>query len=298
MSARKILLLGATGMLGQSLQAACASRGLPYTGVARSDTDLALDLSDPDQINRLLALEPHSLVINSSAITDLRECEAHPELTERLHAELPRFCAQLADLWHCPFFQVSTDHYFSSGGRTPHAETEEVELKNLYAKTKYQGERAALDSPRALVVRTNIVGFRGGRFQPSLTEWALGEWESGKSTPGFTDYFVSSIDTATLAHALLDLAAFPRPPTGVLNLASSEVFSKFEFLEALATAFSYPASLVTRSSVQALIGPKRASCLGLDVSKASALLKHPLPGLKTVVQNLRNEALRRGIVQP
>ncbi len=78
-------------------------------------------------------------------------------------------------------------------------------------------------------------------------------------------------------------------PSGILNLACSEVFSKKEFIEAYALRNRYDLKAMIVGSVKSLPGPSRAESLGLDVSRSEMLLGYPLPGLAEVAESLWNE---------
>ena len=100
--------------------------------------------------------------------------------------------------------------------------------------------------------------------------------------------FTSSLDARTLAKVLLDLAS-GTCPTGILNIASSEVSSKDEFILAVAEKFGLSTVKMKAGSLIEMTGVRRAESLGLDVRKAEELLGYPLPGLKAVVKNLYDQ---------
>jgi dTDP-4-dehydrorhamnose reductase len=278
-------------MLGTALVAEAKRLGFNPIGAARKGANLLVDLStgESQAVLRGLPKRP-DLLINAAAQTDLGKCESEPDLTSRLNSQLPGRCGELADEWKIPFIQISTDHFFVGTGPTRHDEGSPITLCNSYARSKFLGEEAALRSDRTLVLRTNLVGFRPPGFPASLVQWALGSLSKKETIRGFSDYFVSSIDVRTFARCLFQLTANSSLPTGILNLASSEVFSKFDFLVELARVFGHDPTLVQPSTVQSLPGPQRATSLGLDVLKAERLLGFRLPDLRAVVAALKEES--------
>jgi hypothetical protein len=74
--------------------------------------------------------------------------------------------------------------------------------------------------------------------------------------------------------------------TGLLNLASRESVSKADFIAALAQAGGYDAQLARRVPRPARQRPRRANAMGLDVSRAEALLGRALPGAAEVIDAL------------
>ena len=187
------------------------------------------------------------------------------------------------------FIQISTDHYFRGDGDGKHAESAQVSLVNEYAMSKYAGESFALTCPNALIIRTNIIGFRR-RGAQTFVEWAIQSLENGSRMTLFEDFFTSSLHVGGFAAALFDL--IPAKTSGILNLASKEVSNKKQFIEMLADALGFFASNVVTGSVESLTDARRANSLGLDVSKAEALLGYDLPTARQVVGALANEYRR------
>lgn len=287
------LVIGGSGMLGQALGAELEKRGIPFSVAARSGCPNRLDLSDKDALERF-DFSPYSLVINAAANINLADCEKNPEAARQVNALAVGVLAAKAAQANARFVQVSTDHYYSGDGRLVHDEKYPIKLLNVYASSKYEGEKLALENQDALVVRTNIVGWRGWAGQTTFVEWLWEQLRSGQSFKAFTDYFTSSLDTASFSRALLDLLSMKDPPRGLLNLASSQVASKAEFIEAFAQKSGYGLQAMVLDSVKNMAGgAQRAESLGLDVRNAERLLGYSLPDLNAVTGQLWQELQQR-----
>jgi len=284
---RKLAVLGASGMLGQALCKVAAKRGIEVTGVDLRGADVSLDIRKDDELAAFCAAHPFDCLINTCAIVNHAFCDQNPGEAYLLNARPSAVLANLAAEHHFKYVYISTDGYFSGDKRGTHAEDAPMVLLNEYARTKYAGEVFATRNPDALVARTNIVGFRGNPNQPTFVEWALGALKRGEPMTLFTDYFTSSISVTQYSEALLDLIALDAK--GTVNVASSEVSSKAEFITALAEAFGLSLANAKEGSVTSLTQSRRADSLGLDVSKAEGLLGRKLPGLKEVIAQLRSE---------
>ena len=278
-----VVVLGASGLLGQALMPLLAQRGRQAVGLSRRT---GLDLAALDSPQALAtALHPHApaLVINAAAITDLSHCEDHADAARALHTRLPALLAA----WSCssgvPWVQVSTDHYFCGTENLLHDEQAPVQLLNQYARSKHAGETAALQSPHALVVRTNIVGRRGWPGQPSFAEWALGALQAGQPFPGYTNSWACSMEAGQCAAALLDLADIGA--RGLLNVASRDSISKADFIAGLARALGISSAAMQRQP-RPTSGLPRANALGLNVQRAEALLRRPMPTATQVADTL------------
>lgn len=288
------LILGASGMLGQALVLEGRRQGLNSIGVARREhpqADRTLDVLDDAALTRAIVDTQPATVINAVAQVSLAACEADPGEAYRVNARLPARLAALSIEHGFQLVQVSTDHYFTGDGASRHGEESEVRLVNEYARTKYAGEAFALTAPDAWVLRTNLVGYRGSPRQPTFVEWALEGLARHTPMTLFADYFSSSISVRLFASILLE--ALPRRPSGLFNLAGSEVVSKLDFVEALAQAAGLDTRACKVGSVASLAGVQRAESLGLDVRRAEDLLQRKMPGLSDTIASLMSEYAER-----
>jgi dTDP-4-dehydrorhamnose reductase len=277
MSAERLLVLGDTGLAGTAILQAARSRGLAVTGASRHG-ERAVDLCDVAALRALIAAVSPSAVINAAALVSVADCERDPARAWLVNARPAAVIADVARQAQIRFVQISTDHFYSGDGRRAHREDEPVVLLNDYARSKYAAEAFALTAPDALVVRTNILGLKsatGGSFG----EWALGVIEADAEAVLFEDQFVSILDIWSFADGLLDLAT--TDARGLINLASCEVFSKAELVEALAAALGRTLTRAKRGSVGTL-DVRRPDSLGLDVTRAQAILGWSAPDLAAV----------------
>jgi dTDP-4-dehydrorhamnose reductase len=279
------LVLGATGMLGRALMREATGRGLHVAGAARSGTDYDLDIADDDALTALLERLHPRVIVNAAGLADVAACERAPDQAWRLNARAVAIIASWARSADARLVQVSTDHYFTGHGAALHDEAAPVRLVNEYARTKYAGEAFALTSPGALVLRTNIAGFRR-HGSPTFAEWAIDAIRTDAPITLFDDFVTSTIDVGSFSVALFDLVE--QCAAGLLNLAAHEAASKKVFVEALAARLDRSLSRAKAGSVTTLT-PRRAESLALDVRRAEALLGRALPGVGHVADALIDE---------
>jgi len=277
----KLLVLGATGLLGAVVCEAAISRGLAVIAAARSGP-ACVDIRNEAQLIALLQGYRPDWIVNAAAEVSVEACERDPAGAWMVNARPAAVLAAYAHSAGARLVQVSTDHFFHGDGAARHDEAAPVTLLNDYARSKFAAEALALTDPSALVLRTNMVGIRS-RHGGSFGEWARRLIETDGEGVLFADQYVSLLDVWSLADALLDLAA--TPATGVLNLGSREVFSKEGFVLALAAALGRTLTRAKAGSSASLVVP-RPDSLGLDVSRAETWLGRPLPNLHQVVHSL------------
>jgi dTDP-4-dehydrorhamnose reductase len=270
-------------MLGIALSKEVIRRGAEYVGVARRNASVCFDVSDDAALSDFLRRERFDVIINTVAIIDHAACEAQPGLAYMVNSRPSSIIVNA--IRRCYFVQISTDGYFTGDGSQKHNESSRVVLLNEYARTKFAAEMFALGSSESLVVRTNIVGFRNNK-KATFVEWVVNSCKHEDHITLFDDYFVSSISVSLFSKALLDL--IEKKTYGMINLASSEVFSKAEFIRTLVEVFGLCLKNITTGSVKKLPF-HRAESLGLDVSRAEKILKYRLPTLNDVILNLKDE---------
>ena len=275
-----LLVIGATGMLGQAVVAAAAARGEDVATAARSGAGLVLDVTDHAAVHATVRSVAPDAIVNCAALVSLAACEGDPGTAYEVNARAVAFLAEAARAASARLVHVSTDGFWIGDGRSRHDEDSPVRLVNEYARTKYAGEAFARAYPGTLTVRTNVTGFRRAVGRPTFIEWVVAALEAGESMTLFDDFYTSTLDAPALAEAVLDLLG--AGATGLLHVASSEVTSKQEFIEAVARATGYGDREFATASVASL-DPPRPDSLGLDVTRAEAILGRSLPDLEQTV---------------
>ncbi|NEU30318.1 SDR family oxidoreductase [bacterium LRH843] len=290
----KAILLGSTGMLGQSLLKKLIEKNFSVVTSSRNNSDYNINfLIDGKKINEVIIKEKPDIVINAAALVNLSYCESNPGDAYIVNSRLPGLIAQACSQVNSYFVQISTDHYYSNDENKRHKESDKVELFNEYARTKFAGERFALTYNNSLVVRTNIVGFRNKEGSPTFVEWVIKSLESNEDITGFTDFFTSSIDVESLSDILIELIC--QKVTGIINAASSDTVSKYEFITVLATLLGKEQQ-VKKGAMDSGQGIKRANSLGLDVTKLQSILKYNyIPSSKEVIKNIYNQYKEGGL---
>ncbi len=283
MAAPCILVFGATGTLGQALMAEGLALGHDMRGAARRDADYPCDLTDRDSVTQLWRSLAPDVVINTAALIDVAACESDPRGAYAIHTHGVHHLASLAREERTLLVQISTDQYYHGDGMRPHGEGEPVSPRTVYAASKLAGETQAATAPEHLIIRTNFTGLRGWAARPSFAEWCIDVILNDRHVTLFNDYFTSTIDAGALAQATMDLIALGS--RGVLNVAAAQVYSKADFVDALARCFGRPLTHAVQGSVAGLT-PPRSDSLGLDVTRAERLLGRPLPRLNDVVHAL------------
>jgi dTDP-4-dehydrorhamnose reductase len=288
----KVLIIGSTGMLGKALLKEARSRNYNPIGIARRDADICIDISnDADLKKAVLDVSP-DVLINTAANINLEECEKNPSYAYLVNARPSSILSDICFQSGIYYIYISTDHYFTGDKDKKHNENHPIKLLNEYSRSKYIGEVFTLFNLHSLVIRTNIVGFRRRDNQQTFVEWIIKSIRNSLPVTLFEDYYTSSINVTQFASCLYDL--INQRPSGILNVASNEVKSKKDFIEAIAFQLGIDLSTAQTGSVFDLHGVRRAESLGLDVSKAEHILGYDLPTFKQVISSIMSDYYESG----
>lgn len=283
----KVLLFGANGMLGSSLRKCfCGKPDIFLFTAARCDADFCLDFCDDIKVRECFEKTAPDVVVNCAAIVSLPECESNILGAYLVNARFVSVISALCSEYKSTLVQISTDHYYSGDTDRRHGEGERLRFFNEYARTKFCGEHFALQYEDSLVIRTNIVGFRGKPDKPTFLEWALSSLKNGEQIKLFTDFYTSSIHTVQFAEILYNLIKCDA--RGLFNVASGDVFSKKQFILELSKSLFNRSPPFLDASVKSL-GTHRAESLGLDCSRTEKLLGCKMPGLHSVIESIKKE---------
>lgn len=289
--AKHIIIIGSTGLLGQALMTNARANGFNVTGIARKNADINLDATNKDAL--LSAIKPlkPNIIINAAAIVSLADCEENPEYAMEVNAGISSTLSIYCNAQKIKYVFISTDHYYTGDSNNKHDEKYALNLCNQYALSKQRGEQHALENNQALIVRTNIVGFRHRDDQHTFVEWAIDSLLKKSSINLFTDFYTSSIDVTNFAELLLDL--IETKSVGIYNLACSDVVNKSVFVIALAHKIGL--SIDKTKNCKMLEIPSaidRNESLGLDVSKVEKTLNRSMPNFDEVINSLATEYLK------
>lgn len=215
----KVLLTGASGMLGQDLQH--AFRDTELRAAARSE----LDVTDLRQVREAARDVCPDVMINAAAYTKVDACESDVDGAYVVNAVGARNVAIAAQEIGATLVHVSTDYVFPGVSDRPYREYDATGPKSEYGRSKLAGEQLIRDiCARHLIVRTSwLYGLQGPNFVKTMLR--VGR-EQGKARV-VDDQVGSPTYTVDLAQALRALVE--EPAYGVYHLSNQGVCSWYQF---------------------------------------------------------------------
>lgn len=282
----KILVLGASGMLGHMLFAELLERGLDVFGTTRSPMRCCddwqrrlisgVDVSVfPSVLTALDTIKPDVLINAVGLIRHLPEGkEILPCLT--INATFPHLLQQATRERGMRLIHYSTDCVFDGKANRPYTEQDRPTASDVYGLTKFLGEVSGL---QAVTIRTSIIGpeLRG---KHSLIEWFLAQHGSVR---GYTGAIYTGLPTSEHARILAEYILPHSNIEGLWQVAAAPI-SKYELLRLVASVYKKTVEIVPDNSVQE---DKRLSCEAFN-----RLTGYEAPTWPEMIRAMREAQLR------
>jgi dTDP-4-dehydrorhamnose reductase len=238
----RMLVTGASGMLGRELCDVARAAGHDVAGLDRA----ALDVTDARAVRAAIADAAPDAVVNCAAWTDVDGAEADEAAATAINGAGAGHVAAAARDAGALCVQISSDYVF--GGRDPDGYAEDAPTAPLgaYGRSKLAGERAALAAGgEVLVVRSSwLFGRHGHNFVATMLR--LGAERDAVTV--VDDQVGCPTWTGHLAPALLEAAR--RRLTGVAHLAGGGSCSWFDLARATFRAAGIDCAVHPQSTAQ------------------------------------------------
>ena len=215
----RILLTGASGMLGRDIQQVLGAR--PFTALSRSE----LDIRDIAAVNR--AVSHHDVVINCAAYTAVDDAETHEADAFAINAEGADNLARAAKAADARLIHVSTDYVFNGRATQPYDEWAPRQPVGAYGRTKAAGEELILEvyPEGSTIVRTAwLYGQHGPNFVSTMLRLAA----ERETLTVVNDQQGQPTWTMDLAGKIVELVD-AGTPSGIFHGTSSGATTWFDF---------------------------------------------------------------------
>lgn len=222
----KIVLLGAQGQLGLTLQQTLPPAGHEVIVLTRAE----LDISNESQLRaRLSEIKPDA-IINAAAYTAVDAAEQDDLTARAANAAGPKYLASWAAENQTWLLHISTDFVFSGRMYRPYTPTDQTDPLSIYGRTKLEGELHVryLAPANSLVLRTSWVYSQFGR---NFLKTMLRLMAEKDSLSVVDDQIGTPTSTWGLARCID--AALQHKPAGILHWSDAGVASWYDFAVAI-----------------------------------------------------------------
>jgi len=160
----RILIIGATGMLGKALiRQWPTDNGDQVTGLGSAQADIR----DPAQVEGAMQQSKPDWIVLAAAHTDVDGCELNPTLASGVNTLGAVNVARAAAAGGARLLFVSTDYVFDGTKSSPNEAGDARNPINAYGRSKAEAEEKILGIlPAACIVRTSWLFGPGGKCFP------------------------------------------------------------------------------------------------------------------------------------
>lgn len=243
MKREKILILGATGMLGHTLFKNFSKMdSFDVNATVRSLKGLSpwfepglmervvggVSAENFDSVDRAINDIRPDVVINCIGIIKQLAESSDPVKAITVNALFPHRVANTCKTVGARMISMGTDCVFS-GDKGNYTEDDRSDAEDLYGRSKFLGE---VYGPHCVTLRTSIIGHElKGNY--GLVEWFLAQ--EGK-VRGFTKAIFSGFPTVELMRIIVEYVMPNRDLSGLYHL-SAEPISKYDLLKLVAERY-------------------------------------------------------------
>lgn len=275
---KRVLLLGATGMLGGYLVKALPEHFKTYSPKPRNGETFIrpenigwlsthLDLSNLKSLDGLLEECAPDVIINCIAVTPNSNAAADPIENINVNSLFPHLIARSASRYACKLIHFSTDGVFS-GKRGNYAECDLPDPPDIYGRSKLLGE---VVGDNCLSLRTTFYGLSSGN--KGLLDWLF--TQRGGHVKGYKNYIFSGLSMGALASAVIAIIGKPIFPSGLYHLGGPPT-SKYDLLTMVSERFRLNITVepvLTPVANRSLDSSRFWEMIGEDMPQSVAMLE-------------------------
>lgn len=282
----KLLLTGASGLVGAAVAQAAARRGHQVVGiVGRYPGDvpglakkISLDLSDRAAVSTAVLEEFPEAIVNCAAVSVPEACDRDPAGSHQLNVILPELLARIAHHVSARYVHLSSEQVFDGERTAPYSAGDATSPINLYGRQKLESERLvhAAAPEFAVTIRAPLLmgDSLGGRR--SVHERLLADWAAGKVPRLYVDELRQPCTAENLAEVIVELCE-RNDLRGLFHWAGTEMISRHALGQRLREHFKLtepvaPIAAIARADTPE-VAKGRQPCLALDIAPLAAKLK-------------------------
>ncbi|XP_046653424.1 methionine adenosyltransferase 2 subunit beta-like [Daphnia pulicaria] len=252
MSSKRVVITGASGLLGRAVLAAFKNSQWTVLGTSFSRTGedlVSIDICNHAKTEELIRNFMPNCIVHCAAQRFPDKVDKDLDGTIRLNVEATKNLAVLAAKLGATMIYISTDYVFD-GNKPPYSETDTPNPLNTYGKTKLQGEQVTLESSQDhIVLRVPVlygpVEYIGESAVTVLLQ-LLFDSESNKLVSDSEIRYPSHVDDiASICVKLLELKQTNADVKGIFHWGGKESMTKYGMVQDIASVFQLPMSHIS-----------------------------------------------------
>jgi len=283
-----IIVIGASGQLGQCLKAVSASRQI--SGLLFPDETEA-NILDVAALQTLFEREKPTYVINCAAYTAVDKAESDVDIARKVNRDGPENLAKLCREYNATLIHISTDFIFEGNDVKLLQEDDIAKPISIYGLTKLEGEQvitAAID--QYFILRTSwLYSEYGNNFVKTMLRLGADRDE--------LNIIADQVGTPTyaidLAGAILEIITTQSTTYGIYHYSNEGVTSWYDFAVSIFELGGVTVKVNPIPTEQYPTPAKRPKFSVMDKSKLKKTFNIEVPywrdSLSTCIKILKNQ---------
>ena len=279
----RILVTGADGQLGRSLQRATACGADEYLFATKGE----LDIIDREAVLRYVAEGRVDVIVNCAAYTNVEQAESEEAQAHLINATAVGYLAEAAKANNALLVHISTDYVFMGGCCAMLIEDSHPQPINAYGRSKLAGEEAVRAS--------------GCHYIILRTAWLYSEWGHNfvktmlrltaerEAVRVVSDQLGSPTYAGDLAEAIVRIISERNFHEGVFHYTNLGECSWWQFAQEIARLAGHNCHIAPCTTEEYGSKVARPLCAVLDKSKFQRTYGIEIPEWRTSLQKCINE---------
>ena len=255
-----VLVTGSNGLLGQKILENLRTND--YTIIATSKgenrvkqdnyyTYESLDITQEEEVNRILNLYSPDVVFNTAAMTNVDLCEDERAMCDKLNIHAVGLLANSCLKIDAHLIHISTDFVFD-GKDGPYSENDIPNPLSYYGKSKYKSEKLLnTHLCKSSILRTIVLfGIAENLTKNNIVLWAKDQLENSNKINIIDDEFRAPTLAEDLAEACVLVAQ--KKAFGIFHICGKDLMSIYEMVVVIANFYNFDVNLINRISATKL----------------------------------------------
>jgi len=188
-----------------------------------------LDITNPDAVNDFFEKNGIQTVINCAAYTAVDKAESDESTATLINATAVGYLAAACNKANATLIHISTDYVYDGCTCQPYSEDHPTVPASAYGRSKLAGEKAALTSPKSVVIRTSwLYSSFGNNFVKTMLRLGK-ERETLNVVFDQTGTPTNAADLAQAIMTIVNAAEQNELKTGIFHYSNEGVCSWYDF---------------------------------------------------------------------
>ena len=254
------LITGSNGLLGQKLlhrlrdldcKIIATSKGVNRNLASEFYIYESLDITDKDEVNRILTLYKPNVVFNTAAMTNVDLCQDEKLKCDRLNTFSVSYLADAALKIDAHLIHISTDFIFD-GKKGYYAEEDAPNPLSYYGISKLKSEQLLYNHKcKWSILRTIVLfGVADNLSKKNIVLWAKDQLEKSNKINIIDDEFRAPTLAEDLAEACIKAAI--KKAYGIFHISGKDLMSIYDIVISIANFYKFDVNLINRISSKTL----------------------------------------------